>query len=516
MTFDYIATPLVAALGAEMTLKDRSANQGAAPVAPPSSPAWQALVPGDTVALIAPSYATQKDYYADVADAMRAWGLNVIQPEDMVLPGGYYTWPNTPERRADHIIDALRNPQVKAIFALEGGEGASEVVEMLKRRQGELDALPKRAIPLIGYSDITHLHHFLGQKGLVSAVQGPSTEFLAERPGMDDTEKAGIARNQEALKAFLMGGQQQQPDIALIPLNQAAKDTPHIKGTLIGGGDVPIVLADEASHRLATDAYSGQILFLEGRNSKALKMTLAKLQQRHQLGGVDAIVLGRYYDNQQYTGDLSQAYTAEIKQVFEEMGITKPVYFGVPAGHPNHALHSAPVIPVPMRVRAEINATPEAATLSLGRFRDMAECEYARSIAPAETAPAVRAPAPGKGSIELVNIPMNELKMPDVSEAMDKDFTGRKAVLNFGDHATIPLMHMAMMELHGAGKLNGAESILIASSRDMPQEVKSWLGEFQQRHLPEVPLLVATLENTAMLSVLAGKPHASVMLGLPD
>ena len=103
--------------------------------APKQPQAWETLKPGDSIYLIAPSTPADKGTVEYTVEMFKKMGLNPIVSPD--INAGYYNWGNRPEHAAGQIIEALQTPGVKAIYSLEGGEGASDVVAELKKREAE-------------------------------------------------------------------------------------------------------------------------------------------------------------------------------------------------------------------------------------------------------------------------------------------------------------------------------------------------------------------------------------------
>jgi muramoyltetrapeptide carboxypeptidase LdcA involved in peptidoglycan recycling len=134
----------------------------------------------DTVFLIAPSSPTDEGTVRYAEQIFSDMGFKTTHAPDISTP--HFNWSNTAQHRAAQIIEALYDPSIKAIYALEGGEGASEVAAELKKPENMAKLLnaPNRGIALIGGSDITFLHHFLGEHGVVTPVQGPVFSYLTD------------------------------------------------------------------------------------------------------------------------------------------------------------------------------------------------------------------------------------------------------------------------------------------------------------------------------------------------
>ena len=125
------------------------------------------LNPGDTVALVSPSKATDDPFDLQlVSEAMQALGLKVKLAPHVDARRGHLA--GTDAQRAGDINAMFADPQVKGIICVRGGSGAARVLPLLD--YGLIRRNPK---VLLGYSDITALlNAVLAQAGLVG-FHGP-------------------------------------------------------------------------------------------------------------------------------------------------------------------------------------------------------------------------------------------------------------------------------------------------------------------------------------------------------
>ncbi|MGI5308564.1 S66 peptidase family protein [Rheinheimera sp. WS51] len=127
-----------------------------------------ALQPGDTVALVSPSKAT--DHLLDVqiaTEVMQALGLKVKLGKHLTSRRGHLA--GTDQDRADDINSMFADPDVSAIICLRGGSGAARILPLL-----DYALIKKNPKALLGYSDITALHNAIhAQTGLIT-FHGPN------------------------------------------------------------------------------------------------------------------------------------------------------------------------------------------------------------------------------------------------------------------------------------------------------------------------------------------------------
>lgn len=128
---------------------------------------------GDTIAVVSPSYHLDTENFAKAVDYVRTLGFTPLPaPGSRDIFSGLYA--GTPRSRADQLLWAYSNPDVKAIMAARGGYGAIQLLEMLP--ESIFRDSPKW---LIGYSDITCLHSASVAAGVMS-IHGIMGSSLAE------------------------------------------------------------------------------------------------------------------------------------------------------------------------------------------------------------------------------------------------------------------------------------------------------------------------------------------------
>lgn len=143
---------------------------------------------------------------------------------------------NSAEMRALHVINALKDNKIEAIWCLTGSEGSSEVIDYIKQYD-ETYGLPRTHKPFIGMSDVTALHIYLGQEGLVTPIHASllTTLFV---PQLKPQFKGLVEAELKMINHILVNGNKDSYlplSSALQPLNELAKATREVSGTLVGG-----------------------------------------------------------------------------------------------------------------------------------------------------------------------------------------------------------------------------------------------------------------------------------------
>ena len=101
------------------------------------------------------------------ARILEGWGLKVEIGAHAFDRFGHYLAGRDEDRLAD-INDALRDPDVRAIFTTRGGKGSYRIAHGL-----DFDATRRNPKPLIGFSDITILHLALWRACRSIGFHGP-------------------------------------------------------------------------------------------------------------------------------------------------------------------------------------------------------------------------------------------------------------------------------------------------------------------------------------------------------
>jgi muramoyltetrapeptide carboxypeptidase len=129
------------------------------------------LVKGDTIGVVAPSYAAQQGWLLRGASAMEEAGYKVILCEEI---GRFRRFQQREdERRAENLMGIWQNPDVKAVIAGTGGYGAVRLLPYL-----DPDVFRRNPKAFVGYSDITALHLWLMRQAQLRVFHGPTLDDL--------------------------------------------------------------------------------------------------------------------------------------------------------------------------------------------------------------------------------------------------------------------------------------------------------------------------------------------------
>ena len=88
------------------------------------------LLKGDTIGVVAPSYAPYSAWLSRGVKAMEEAGYNVILESEVEKERRFHQ--REDEQRAESLMQMWSNPDVKAVFAATGGYGAVRVIPYLE------------------------------------------------------------------------------------------------------------------------------------------------------------------------------------------------------------------------------------------------------------------------------------------------------------------------------------------------------------------------------------------------
>jgi muramoyltetrapeptide carboxypeptidase len=141
------------------------------------------LLKGDTIGVVAPSYAPIPSWLLRGAKAMEEAGYKLILDSEIELARRFQK--REDERRADNLMRIWLNPEVKAVISGTGGYGAVRLLPYL-----DPEVFRKHPKAFVGYSDITALHLWLMRRAQLRVFHGPTLDDLF--PGANDPSVSSL------------------------------------------------------------------------------------------------------------------------------------------------------------------------------------------------------------------------------------------------------------------------------------------------------------------------------------
>jgi muramoyltetrapeptide carboxypeptidase len=288
----------------------------------------KALRAGDTVGLITPSsYVSDPDRLALAERTASYFGLVPRFGKNVRKRQGYLG--GTVEDRVEDLHAMFRDPEVKGVFAIRGGYGASQLLERVD--YGLIRTHPKI---FLGYSDITALHLAIQKKAGMVTFHGPValarfTPFTQTyfRKALFETEPIGRVTN--------------PPDSD--PLRPAhVLRTVHsgkARGPLFGGNLTLISTTMGTPFEIETD---GRILFVEDVDEEpySIDRMLTQLRLAGKLAAAAGVIFGECQNCRPREFHPSYESTLSVGEVVDEIlgSLHVPVLSGLTIGHTDDQL----------------------------------------------------------------------------------------------------------------------------------------------------------------------------------
>ena len=296
---------------------------------------------GDKVALVSPASPFDAVEFDAGVEELRRLGLEPVWDDSIFAREPMVSGPA--DLRARAFLDAMRDPDVRAIIAVRGGYGSVEILPFL-----DPEELASTRKIICGYSDITSLLVYaVCHAGLV-AFHGPMIERRLSRgeEGYDD-------------ESFRRAMCEPEPMGALKPAGLSVLKPGTAEGMLIGGTLTQLTAGLGTPYGLALDRPA--ILFLEDVNERPYKLRrmLMQLKLAGALDHVTGIVMGAMAGcDEPSTSETMELTACDVVAGFFA-DFTGPVISGFPSGH-----GPSPTWTLPFGVQASLN-TRDGGTLTI-------------------------------------------------------------------------------------------------------------------------------------------------------
>jgi len=277
---------------------------------------------GDSLAVVAPASAPANPQNVDLAlRALERLGFHPHPGKNLRRRYGFLA--GSDQERAEDLMEAFGNPNVKGILCLRGGYGAARLLPLL-----DFSIIRRNPKVLVGYSDITSLHcALLARAGIVS-FHGPmlNSDFL--KPRIPRFTRNGFLRTLTESNApgSICQGYDRRTVRVLAP---------GIASGRLVGGNLSILCASLATPFQAS--FAGAILFLEDVNEEPYRIDrmLTQLLNAGVLQRVSGIAIGINHNCRDPKAGRRREYRQSMEDVFRDrlMPLKKPVVSGLPFGH---------------------------------------------------------------------------------------------------------------------------------------------------------------------------------------
>ncbi len=124
------------------------------------------LKEGDTIGIIAPASPFPPERIPKTEENMRQLGLNVKWSKNLRKEFGHLA--GSDQERIDDIHEMFSDPEVNGIWCIRGGYGCTRIIPHLN-----YELIRKNPKILVGYSDVTALHHAIHMRTGLICFHGP-------------------------------------------------------------------------------------------------------------------------------------------------------------------------------------------------------------------------------------------------------------------------------------------------------------------------------------------------------
>ena len=279
------------------------------------------LVKGDTIGVVAPSYAPTPDWLLRGAKVMEDAGFKVILEPDVDRERRFHH--REDEQRAECLMKMWSNPDVKAVIAATGGYGAVRVIPYL-----DPDVFRRDPKIFVGYSDITALHLWLMRCAQLRVFHGPTLDDLCWT-------------DQQTVDSLLSALTNPQPQMRLGGPSVRAVRPGRAVGRLTGGNLCLVQQTIGTRYEIDT---RDSILFLEETRDPMsyVDERLVHLRSAGLLRGVKGIVFGNL-SLDRCEEDEFEDFLLDLLHDFDG-----PILMDFPAGH------EAPNLTLPLGTEMEL------------------------------------------------------------------------------------------------------------------------------------------------------------------
>jgi len=284
-----------------------------------------ALRPGDTIGVVAPAAAVDREYLERGVGTLVAMGFRVKVSHHALDRAGILA--GSDRDRAGEIKAFFRDPEVRAIFGARGGYGCGRLLPLI-----DFGAIARTPKIFLGFSDATFILNALVDRSAMACFHGPMVAM--------DFARGLTPRSRDHLMRLLSGEARGSEFEAREVMRRGVAE-----GQLIGGC-LSVVVASLGTPWAPN--FDGRILFLEDIGEKAYRIDrmLVQLRQAGALERVAGVVFGaiRPVDGSEPERALIAEFVAD-----QTAGLGCPVLFGIEAGHGTENL----TLPFGVRVRLD-------------------------------------------------------------------------------------------------------------------------------------------------------------------
>lgn len=298
------------------------------------------LVKGDNIYCFCPCSTVPFERVSAFSAVIKAAGFTPVLSTKTIHERAYPHYLSAADEvRVQDFNDAIYDENIKAVWCMRGGYGASRIVDSI-----DFEFLKHNPKWLIGFSDITLFHSHLFKQFGVCSLHAPMSFYPKNGNSLDIQTSFDI----------LSGGEER--NITAEIETYQTKHLGNVKKHLIGGNLSLLV------HTIGTNSepdWEDKILFLEDTDEYlyAIERMLMQLQRRGVFDKIKGLIVGDFTNAKDSTPPFDKTVAAMIAELV--MDKKHPVLLNFPAGH---GVRNFPLV---HGGRYELNINERKATLTL-------------------------------------------------------------------------------------------------------------------------------------------------------
>ncbi len=284
---------------------------------------------GDKAALIGLASPSPEKLRINAENNIKKLGLEPVFYPSCYEAHGYMA--GTVERRLKDLHDAFSDPEIKAVFSINGGYGCARLVDKI-----DYNMIKKNPKHFIGFSDVTVIHTAINQICGQMTIHGSMPGVKWEKSGDSIFQSTG-----DLLFGFPEGEFKNPPGETMTSLVDGRAE-----GIMCGGNLSRMVSTLGSAYEIDT---RGKLLFIEeiGERAEDVDKMLMSLELSGKLRDSAGFVLGPFIDCE--NSESETRLTPE--EIFSEILVPygKPILKGLASGH------GFPFVAFPLGARAIID-----------------------------------------------------------------------------------------------------------------------------------------------------------------
>ncbi|MHC5540937.1 S66 peptidase family protein [Singulisphaera rosea] len=278
----------------------------------------RALRERDTIAFVAPAGPSDPNRVEQSRKSLEAMGYRVRVPKDLFRRDRYLA--GSDDARAKELNEAIRDPEVRAVFPCRGGYGLMRILDRV-----DYEAIRKDPKIITGYSDLTALHLAVARRSRVITFHSPMPESALYRVDGEYAYASSVFWKTVRGEGFSGNAR----DGVVVDLPEGRPKPVSLvggkaRGRVVGGNLTLICATLGTPYALEAD---GNILIVEDTGEAAYRIDryFAQLRLAGVLDRIAGLIVGTFDDTDE------KAVEVVVREYASQLRV--PVLLNFPLGH---------------------------------------------------------------------------------------------------------------------------------------------------------------------------------------